>query len=743
MGKAFRTLILAMAATVAVASCTENEPEDITRTTEDSKVYLKIGSVSTSELTKAAIEGTSFPTADAASIGLFIDGTSYTGDKYTNVRYTKPEGSDSWAADPEIELQVAEATVYGYYPYSEDVTSISSISVSSSVDGDDWMWATPAEKVSSSNPEVSLSMNHALALVEITFNVMGYAEGSEMTALTLTAGSFSQTGTLNATNGTVAAGTAATGGYQLLATGQTLTLEDGVIVAKCLLVPASTSSSRQDMTIACTLDGKNLKASLTGGNGVIVKSGTKSTVSLNIKGTTMEVASVGVSGWNDGATTATVSGHSVTVSSTDIPVAITAGTDITTDDESVEKASQTATITYDKSALADGKYGVDYSCDKTGVCTVSHNAEAGTITVSNVTADVTITLTKTVNWYDVTLTTEGNGTAYINTVGTTSARCNANGSVTLTATPADIEEFIGWQDGNGTSLGKVNPLTYTPSADIAVKAVFTTRILSGEFTVGVDNNSNARKARFSGGNLWYDGSNFKFESEQYESTPSSSGDRTTSHISHFMWCGTVSDAVEQTYASDNDSATGSFMETDFPVYGTGGWFAPNHKEVQSLLYDRSASTVCGVENARWFKGRINASGSTYVNGLFLIPDVFTLPASVTAIPAASINSPDAGYTAASFSLAEFKALEQAGIVFLPAAGSRDGSASSGSTGSTLVSNVNKEGSYWVSGLWSGIIDGLAEYVDFSGTDFQPKKYGLPMDYRYKAQSVRLLIDVTE
>ena len=192
-----------------------------------------------------------------------------------------------------------------------------------------------------------------------------------------------------------------------------------------------------------------------------------------------------------------------------------------------------------------------------------------------------------------------------------------------------------------------------------------------------------------------------------------------------------------------DSATGSFMETDFPVYGTGGWFAPNHKEVQSLLYDRSASTVCGVENARWFKGRINASGSTYVNGLFLIPDVFTLPASVTAIPAASINSPDAGYTAASFSLAEFKALEQAGIVFLPAAGSRDGSASSGSTGSTLVSNVNKEGSYWVSGLWSGIIDGLAEYVDFSGTDFQPKKYGLPMDYRYKAQSVRLLIDVTE
>lgn len=413
MGKAFRTLILAIAATVAVASCTENEPEDITRTTEDSKVYLKIGSVTTSELTKAAIEGTKFPTADAASIGLFIDGTSYTGDKYTNVRYTKPEGSDSWAADPEIELQAAEATVYGYHPYQAGITGISSISVSSSVDGDDWMWATPVEKVSSSNPEVSLSMNHALALVEVTFNVMGYAEGSEMTALTLTAGSFAQEGTLNATNGTFSEVTAATGGYQLLATGQTLTLEDGVIVAKCLLVPTGLEG-RQDMTIACTLDGKNLKATLSGENkGVTVKSGTKSTVSLNVKGTTMEVASVGVSGWNDGATTAIVGGHTVTVAG-NVPAEISAALDITADDESVEKASQTATIRYDKSVLNDGVCELVYSVEPSS-CRIDHNAAAGILTVSDVTRDIEIVLsTKVADWDEVpvisgTFTVDGSG----------------------------------------------------------------------------------------------------------------------------------------------------------------------------------------------------------------------------------------------------------------------------------------------------------------------------------------------
>ena len=395
----FRTLILAMTATVAVASCTENLPEDITRITEDSKVYLKIGSVTTSELTKAAIEGSKFPTADAASIGLFIDGTSYTGDKYTNVRYTKPEGSDSWSADPEIELQAAEATVYGYYPYQAGITGISSISVSSSVDGDDWMWATPVAEVSSSNPEVSLSMNHALALVEITFNVTGYAEGAELTALTLTAGSFAQAGSLDATNGTVTPGTAATGGCQLLADSQTLALEDGKIVAKCLLVPKGLDG-RQDMTIACTLDGKNLKASLTDIKGVTVKSGTKSTVSLNVKGTTMEVASVGVSGWNEGATTAIVGGHTVTVTG-NIPAEISAALDITADDESVEKASQTATIRYDRSVLNDGVCELVYSVEPAS-CRIDHNAAAGILTVSDVTRDIEIALsTKVADWDEI------------------------------------------------------------------------------------------------------------------------------------------------------------------------------------------------------------------------------------------------------------------------------------------------------------------------------------------------------
>ena len=716
-----------MAATLAVASCTEKEPEGSTQ----SKVYLKINSISTSDMTKSVIDGTSFPADEDASIGLFI------GDA-TNAAITKPAGSGKWS-DSDIILSSEENTLYGYYPYVSDLSDIRSIPVRSSVDGEDWMWATPVDGVSSSNPEVKLTMNHALALVELTFNIMGYAEGAEITALTLSAASFTQNGTLDATNGTVTHGTAAADGVQLLEPDQKLTLKGGTIVAKCLLVPSGLDG-RQDMSISCTLDGKNLKASLSGERGILVKSGAKSTVTLNVKGagyggtqTTIEVVSVGISDWNStiSGTAATVDGHNVTVSSEAVPVTLSLEGASSLSGEDDETVSEVLAIRYDKSVLANGKYGMECICEPAGACTICHDSDGGIITVSDVTDDIVITISKTVNWYDVIVATEGNGTAFIGTEGTTATKCNVGSSVNLNATPAANESFLGWQDAEGNSLGTDNPLTYEPSGDITIKAIFSTHILSGEFSVAA-----GRKARFSGGNLWYDGSKFLFEDRQCESSSSTDSSRDDSHISHFMWCGTAADAAALQYS--NATATSFFAASGFTVYGNSNWYTPNHSEIQYLLYGRSADTVCGVSNARWFKGRINTEGSTYINGLFLIPDIFTWPETVAAIPGESINSKSAGYSAATFSNAEFKILEKAGIVFLPAAGSRDGSA-----GSSSVSAVNTEGFYWTSASRDMGGETVAEEMHFTGTKFYPDKSGITVDYPCMAHSVRLLMDVTE
>lgn len=278
---------------MAVLSCTKQE-------NEGEVTYLRINSVSTvqsddaSKLTKAAIQGTSFPTGEKVSVGLFVVGEGYTDAKYRNIEYTKPAGSDTFT-DPGIALiQGKTATVYAYYPYDGAISDITQIPVTSSVGGNDWMWATPIENVSTENPSIDLTFHHSLALVEIIFNVFGPA-GRSMTNVTVAGGdgAFSATGTMDATDsGKLIPGTAATKSAPF-SQDVSLQVSDSKIVADCLLVPGKTgddADARQDFYIKCTYNGKEYGISLTGSEkGVIVRSKTKSTILLNIKDDKLEV----------------------------------------------------------------------------------------------------------------------------------------------------------------------------------------------------------------------------------------------------------------------------------------------------------------------------------------------------------------------------------------------------------------------------------------------------------------------
>lgn len=307
MGYALRTLTLAMAAVFAVASCTEKVPGIIKDDRSDSKVFLKINDVATAEHTKSAVKGTSFPTDQDVAIGIFVRETEGTGSfgnitynwPYKNVRCTRAAGQTEWVMSEDIELDETSVIVYAYYPWKEGATS-DHVNVYPSVNGDDWMWATPIENVSSANPDISLTMNHALALVELTFNVSNYSAGTEMTNLSVSSTGAARNSGFNFKTGSHFPNGQMTEGYALSAD-INLPLKDGVIKAECLLVPAGIGSDegmRQPMTISCTLAGKNYTANLSGTNGVMIKQGAKSTVSLNIKGSTMQVASVGIGEWD-------------------------------------------------------------------------------------------------------------------------------------------------------------------------------------------------------------------------------------------------------------------------------------------------------------------------------------------------------------------------------------------------------------------------------------------------------------
>ena len=122
-----------------------------------------------------------------------------------------------------------------------------------------------------------------------------------------------------------------------------------------------------------------------------------------------------------------------------------------------------------------------------------------------------------------------------------------------------------------------------------------------------------------------------------------------------------------------------------------------------------------------FNTRTTSSGIRYakakvnnVNGVILLPDDW----SSDTYSLSNTNSSDASYSSNTVSATQWSTLEQAGAVFLPAAGYRLG---------TSVSNVNSRGYYWSAsyGAWC---------VYFIDTDLTTEC----ISQRYPGQSVRLV-----
>ena len=360
--------------------------------------YLKIGTVSTGELSKAAIKETSFPTDEDVTIGLFLEGEGY--DSYSNVKYTRKAGKTEWMTDPEITLTDNEATVYAYYPYKDDVSDVKQIPVASSVCGDDWMWAEPVGKVSKTSPTVNLKFTHSLALVEITFNIYGFGnvDNLKMTDIKLYGDGFKFGGSLNAKDGTLTpdSGEAPSESFPLASPAELqLPVSGGSIVADGLLVPVDDSRDKRSVTISCNFGGKVRKATIPASNGVIISPNTKSTILLNIKDgdSKMEVASVGVDQWDDkvSGNSAELDGHTVTFNCPeDMKYELCIEAESTAiPGESTQGGNPTVILRYDVSSVPDYRFVFNGAATS---CTVSYDWQNGIITVKDVTKDVTVNL---------------------------------------------------------------------------------------------------------------------------------------------------------------------------------------------------------------------------------------------------------------------------------------------------------------------------------------------------------------
>ncbi len=248
--------------------------------------------------------------------------------------------------------------------------------------------------------------------------------------------------------------------------------------------------------------------------------------------------------------------------------------------------------------------------------------------------------------------------------------------------------------------------------------------VGGKFTI----NGSGKKVYFSKGNLRYVYGTWRFFDHQYDYYSSYSADA----WDKFGWVGESGTLASGTpgewgvSTSTNDADYGTEAEEDLandwlnvPDIIGFGWHTPSKDDWDYILNTRSASTVAGVENARFAKAQVNG-----VHGLILFPDSYTHPDGVEN-PVGINETGDTGWDGNSYNVADWTKMEEAGCVFLPTAGWRLG---------TTIGGYDKRCEYWTT--THDTQPNRALYLNVESGRMDTDAYS----YRYTGRSVRLVVD---
>ena len=246
-----RTLLPAVIGIITFCSCNEEiivpdaEPAETTAALELS--------MTTATLTRGLIKDTQLP--DGASVGITVkdDYGIYTGELFTNIKYTaqRESGNQIWVTDSQIMLSSETGTAYAYYPYNSAIEDITAVTVKASSNIQiDCMWGQPVS-VSKDSRNAKFTMKHALAAVRITYVRGSYTGEGKVTKVSFGGSCIGTAGYLDITDGTLHTiiGKGSTVSPGITATTLSSTLQESEII----VIPTGEKQGK----ITITIDGKD------------------------------------------------------------------------------------------------------------------------------------------------------------------------------------------------------------------------------------------------------------------------------------------------------------------------------------------------------------------------------------------------------------------------------------------------------------------------------------------------------
>ena len=236
---------------------------------------------------RAIITGTTLP--ESSSIGVLLDdgeATSY--NAYNNIKFTAATENSKqvWNPASDIVLDETKGTLYAYYPYAAG-TNLTAIPVETASQTD-YLYAEPVANVSEKNANVSVTMKHMLANVNVTVNKGTYVGTGNISKIAIQSDGFATGGTFNAAQETPAY-TATTGAGTAIESNAATTL--GGTATDIMVVP---TGAAKPITFTATIDDVDYTVT---SSDVTLENGNSYEYTLSLNSTFMSVTTVSIKEW--------------------------------------------------------------------------------------------------------------------------------------------------------------------------------------------------------------------------------------------------------------------------------------------------------------------------------------------------------------------------------------------------------------------------------------------------------------